>query len=220
MPNRSTVTPGAALKSLRTAKGWTLANVSDRTGIPVSTLSKVENGKTELTMDRLLSISVALEVNIADFFSSPAEDYPSGDRGRRSITRIGESNDVASPYGVYKYHAQDLLEKRISPIVAEINSRNVEEFGEFHRHHGEEFVLVLDGELVLHTDTYAPVRLQKDESIYFDSGMAHAYLAGSEQTCRILIICVPIGKGIIKTMEGEIAPGSGRAANLFPKKSG
>ena len=54
------VTPGVALKSLRTGKGWTLADIARKTGIPVSTLSKVENGKTELTMDRMLCISVAL----------------------------------------------------------------------------------------------------------------------------------------------------------------
>jgi transcriptional regulator with XRE-family HTH domain len=199
---RAVVTPGVALKSLRTSRGWTLADVGRKTGIPVSTLSKVENGKTELTMDRLLSISVALEVNIADLFGSPAREPTARDRGRRSITRLGEGNVVASSYGDYCYHAQDLLEKKASPLIATIRARSLEEFGEYHRHEGEEFLLVLEGELSLHTDTYAPVRLKKGESIYFDSEMGHAYVCASEVACQILLICVAEDGGVLHLFEG------------------
>lgn len=199
---RALVTPGSALKSLRIDRGWTLADVSERTGIPTSTLSKVENGKTDLTMDRLLRISVALEVNIADLFGTPTAEYASGDRGRRSITRIGEGKVVASPYGEYCYHAQDLLEKRIAPMIADIRARSLEEFGEYHRHSGEEYLLVLAGELALYTDTYSPVHLKTGESIYFDSGMGHAYIAAGEEPCRILLICASPDSGVIRVVEG------------------
>ena len=204
-PGRAVVTPGVALKSLRTGRGWTLADVAHKTGIPVSTLSKVENGKTELTMDRMLCISVALEVNIADLFGSPAREPVSRDRARRSITRLGEGNVVASPYGDYCYHAQDLLEKRAAPLIATIRARTLEEFGEYHRHEGEEFLFVLEGELALHTDTYAPVCLKKGESIYFDSEMGHAYICASEGACQVLLICVAEGRGVLHMVEGAVA---------------
>jgi transcriptional regulator with XRE-family HTH domain len=204
-PGRAVVTPGVALKSLRTGRGWTLADVARKTGIPVSTLSKVENGKTELTMDRMLCISVALEVNIADLFGSPTRGPTSRDRARRSITRLGEGNVVASSYGDYCYHAQDLLEKRAAPLIATIRARTLEEFGEYHRHEGEEFLFVLEGELALHTDTYAPVSLKKGESIYFDSEMGHAYICASEEACQILLICVAEGRGVLHMVEGAVA---------------
>lgn len=191
-PTTGVMTPGAALKSLRTDRGWTLAEVSERTGVPISTLSKVENGKTDLTMDRLLRISVALEVNIADLFGSPAPrpaDLPA--RTRRSISRVGEGAEVASSYGHYTYLAQDLLNKQVMPIIAEIRARTLAEFGAFHRHVGEEFIHVLEGELALHTDTYAPVRLCKGESIYFDATMEHAYVSVGDGPCRLLLICAP-----------------------------
>jgi len=199
------VTPGVALKSLRTSRGWTLAEVARKTGIPVSTLSKVENGKTELTMDRVLRISVALEVNIADLFGSPAREPDSCDRARRSITRLGEGKVVASSYGDYCYHGQDLLEKRAAPLIATIRARSLEEFGDYHRHEGEEFLFVLEGELSLHTDTYAPVCLKAGESIYFDSEMGHAYICASEQPCRILLICIAEPGGVLHTVEGHAA---------------
>jgi transcriptional regulator with XRE-family HTH domain len=185
------VTPGAALKSLRIARGWTLAEVSERTGVPISTLSKVENGKTELTMDRLLRISVALEVNIADLFRSPAAEAGNGARSRRSISRADDITAIASTYGDYAYHAQDLLDKQVTPIVAEIRARTLAEFGNYHRHVGEEYVFVLEGELALHTDTYAPAFLKKGDSIYFDATMGHAYLSAGDGPCRLLLICAP-----------------------------
>jgi len=186
------VTPGAALKSVRTARGWTLAEVSERTGVPTSTLSKVENGKTELTMDRLLRITVALEVNIADLFRSPAAPTAGlGQRSRRSISRADDSSVVASAYGDYSYLAQDLLDKQVTPIIAEIRARTLAEFGDYHRHVGEEFILVLEGELALHTDTYAPTILKRGDSIYFDATMGHAYVSAGEAPCRMLLICAP-----------------------------
>jgi transcriptional regulator with XRE-family HTH domain len=204
-PHRAVVTPGVALKSLRTSRGWTLAEVARKTGIPIATLSKVENGKTELTMDRMLRISVALEVNIADLFGSPTRKPEKHDRARRSITRLGEGNVVASSYGDYCYHAQDLLEKGAAPLIATIRARTLEEFGEYHRHEGEEFLFVLEGVLALHTDTYAPVSLRKGESIYFDSEMGHAYLCESEEACRILLVCVAKDHGVLHMVEGPVA---------------
>jgi transcriptional regulator with XRE-family HTH domain len=194
---RALTTPGAALKELRTNRGWTLTEISDRTGIPISTLSKFENGKAELTTDRLLSISVALGVNIADLFAIPS--FEQGGM-RRSITRQGEGNMVKSSYGEYCYHAQDLLEKLVSPIIAEIRARSVEEFGQFHRHRGEEYVLVLEGELALYTDTYSVVHLKKGESIYFDSAMGHAYVAAGNEPCKVLLICA--GGDVVRVIEG------------------
>lgn len=190
-PQHQLVTPGAALRDIRTEQRLKLSDVSERTGIPVSTLSKIETGKSELTMDRLLKISVALGVNIADLFRSPPTSSPPSARSRRSITRLGQAEVVKSSYGTYSHHAQDLLDKRIMPIVAEIRARSLEEFGDYHRHDGEEYVYVLAGELVLYTDTYTPVHLRTGEAIYFDSSMGHAYVADGNGSCQIMIICAP-----------------------------
>lgn len=197
------ISAGPVLKTLRLERGWSLADVSDKTGIPTSTLSKIENDKTEMTMDRLLRISVALDVNIADILGSPRTEYVSGDRGRRSITRTGEGVVVKSEYGEICYHAQDLLEKRVSPLVATISARSIEEFGELHRHFGEEFLLVLDGELALHTDTYSPVHLKTGESIYFDSEMGHGYVSAGDGPCRMMMICIPRNNDVIRTVNGR-----------------
>ena len=109
--------------------------------------------------------------------------------GRRSINRRGSGYAINTPSYSHLYPAADLLNKRSVPIIAEIHARSLADFGELIRHPGEEFAYVLDGTVDVHTDLYAPVRLEKGDSMYFDSGMGHAYIAVSKGVCRILSVC-------------------------------
>ena len=103
--------------------------------------------------------------------------------------RAGEGKSIETKNYSHLYPAWDLLNKKMIPIVAELHARSLEEFGELIRHPGEEYAFVLEGEVDLHTSLYAPVRLKAGDSIYFDSGMAHAYIAASEGRCRVLSLC-------------------------------
>src|SRR5687768_1164742 len=84
---------GLSLRDIRKQRDLTLAQASERSGLPVSTLSKIENNRMSLSYDKLLRICQALEIDIAQLFagdsviSAPTGAVPSG---RRSITRRGE----------------------------------------------------------------------------------------------------------------------------------
>ena len=182
--------PGAALKALRTQRGLTLADLSNLTGMNVSTLSKIENGKMAVTLDKLLRISEGLEVDMTELISPGPKEAPRIEGAtRRSISRAGEGRAIEMSRGNYLYVASELLNKRITPIVGEVIARNIEDYGEWMRHSGEEYVYVLEGTLELHTELYTPARLGKGDSVYFDSQMGHAYIAVGDEPCRILSIC-------------------------------
>lgn len=195
--------PGAVLKALRKQRGWTLADVSERTGLPIATLSRVENDRISLTFEKLVRLSDGLQVDFAELMSSTAKAGPVGDGGtRRAIVRAGEGKAVEIPQGNYLYVASELLNKRIIPIVAEVRAKDVSEYDEFMRHPGEEYVYVLEGTLEIHTEIYAPARLEKGDSMYFDSGMAHAYVAVGSKPCRIISICTTSEAQMITTQKG------------------
>jgi transcriptional regulator with XRE-family HTH domain len=202
---RALVKPGAALKALRLERGWNLAEVSQRTGLPTSSLSKIENDKMDLTLDKLLRISVALETDIAGLFTAPSQSYSQGESsGRRSITRAGEGKAIDSRIGLYRYLAYELLNKHSIPIIIDVTAKSLEEFGEFNRHPGEEILYVIEGELDLYTSMYLPVNLKKGDSMYFDSNMGHAYIAAGGEPCRILSVCVAPESELLKLMEGKL----------------
>lgn len=195
--------PGAVLKALRKQKGWTLADVSERTGLPIATLSRVENDRISLTFEKLVRLSDGLQVDFAELMSSTAKAGSVGDSGtRRAIVRAGEGKAVDIPQGNYLYVASELLNKRIIPIIAEVRARDVSEYDEFMRHPGEEYVYVMEGTLEIHTEIYAPARLEKGDSMYFDSGMAHAYVAVGSKPCRIISICTTSEAQLITTQKG------------------
>jgi transcriptional regulator with XRE-family HTH domain len=190
LSSEATARPGALLKTFRTRKGWTLAEVSGRTGLPVSTLSKLENEKISFSYDKLMQISRGLKLDIAELLSPEASDAPPlRVIGRRSVSRAGDGVTVDSGSYVYQHLGTDLLDKAFVPMVGEIRARSLEEFGDMIQHPGEEFVYVLKGKLELHTSIYAPVVLEEGDSIYFDSDMGHAYIAAGPGPCIVLSIC-------------------------------
>src|SRR5690349_14736101 len=90
-----TARPGAALRALRMQRGWTLAEVSKRTDLPISTLSKVENDRISLTYDKLARISTGLGVDISQLFVPHVVGAPGGVvNGRRSITLSGQGQVI------------------------------------------------------------------------------------------------------------------------------
>ncbi|QCI66013.1 helix-turn-helix domain-containing protein [Phreatobacter stygius] len=182
---------GDCLKAARRARGLTLKDVSARTGMALSTLSKVENHQMSLTYDKLLQLSAGLGMEVAELFhpaemNAPVSAMPTA---RRSISRKGEGQFVRTKAYGYSYQNTELLGKRMIPIIAELTARSLDEFGPLMRHSGEEYLLVLEGRVAVHTEFYAPELLEPGDGIYIDSTMAHAYLNVGDGPARAICVC-------------------------------
>ena len=142
-------------------------------------------------------------MDIAELFSPRAAIANGGvPSGRRSITRAGQGQAIETDNYDHLYPASELLNKRFVPIVAELRARTLAEFGELIRHEGEEYAFILDGTVEFHSELYAPVILHKGDSIYFDSGMGHAYLAAGTGPSRVLSICSGAESQLMEAMRG------------------
>ena len=151
--------PGTALKSLRTRNHWTLAEVARLTSIPASTLSHIENDQISPTYDMLLRLSSGLSIDLSQLLSTETaapEPAPADQPGRRSVNRLADGDRVPMSNHTLRYLSTDLLNKQMTPILCEYQARSLAEFGPLMRHEGEEFLYVLEGELELHTECYAP----------------------------------------------------------------
>jgi mannose-6-phosphate isomerase-like protein (cupin superfamily) len=152
---------------------------------------------------------------------SPTGQYAQQEsNGRRSITRTHDAKTIDTHIGRYRYLAYELLNKHSVPMTIDVTAKSMEDFGEFNRHLGEEFVYVIEGELDLYTDMYLPANLKKGDSIYFDSNMGHAYIAVGDAPCRILSICIAPDSELIKFMEGKKKPAEKQRDTDSGPKSG
>ena len=177
------------MRGLRARYGLTLKEMSARTGLPFSTLSKVEHDRLTLTYDKLLAVAEKLNLPLSEFFAGPVESATQAANGRRSIATVDSALSVTTRNYDYFYMSPELRNKEMIPIFSRLKAKSIEAFGELVRHEGEEFLYVVEGEVVVHTEFYAPVTLRAREAVYIDSKMAHAYVVG-QGFDEALAICV------------------------------
>ena len=186
---------GACLRAARAARGLTLREASLRSGLALSTLSKVENGQMSLTYDKLLQISRGLQISIAELFELPSAAQERPVTARRSVSRAGQGQRVQTPMYDYLYQFTDMKRKLLVPIMARLTARSMAEFGDFIRHAGEEYFLVLKGRVAVHTEFYTPDILKEGDGIYIDSTMGHAYLNAGEDEAYAICVCSSVDVG-------------------------
>lgn len=180
---------GECLKALRKESGWTLTQVSQMSGLAISTLSKVENNQMSLTYDKLLQLAQGLKVDITELFGVKKAGAPPVARGARVFSKIDDGRIVETPNYVYRFLCTELSRKEMIPMLGTVTSESIDTFGELVRHPGQEFTYVLEGEVELHTDVYEALRLKAGESVYFESTMGHAYVSVGNTPARILCVC-------------------------------
>lgn len=175
------------------AQSLSVRALSARAGMPYSTLSKLENGKVALTYDKLIRLAQALKLDLNDILAGECDQPVPAGIGRRSVTRAGDGYAAQSDRHAHHYPAADLLGKMMTPIIIEVRARSLDEFGGLVRHTGEEYLYVLSGAMEFHSDLYAPLPLGPGDSVYFDSGMGHAYVRTSKAKCTVLSVCASLG---------------------------
>ncbi len=210
-------TLGKLLKGLRARHGWTLKEMSERSGIPMSTLSKVEHDRLTLTYDKLLQLSQRLRIRMSELFAEPSTAEEVAVTGRRSIGQIERAVRVTTDNYDYYYLCTELRRKRMIPVIATIRAKTLEEFGDLVRHPGEEYVYVLTGSIEVHSEYYDPVVLREGESIYIDSNMGHAYLAapGCDEATT-LAVCSSADEDLMTSLLGLHGPGEGAGQPPVP----
>lgn len=176
---------GARLKEIRRTLDRTLAEVSQSTGVSISNLSKIENNQISPSFDIMKRICDGLGISIEDFVRPGAKSVVSG---RKTTTREGEGDHFTSGQYDYRAHANEISRKAMVPLEIRVRARKVEEFDHWSQHRGEEFVYVLSGAIEVHTEHYAPFRIDAGESAYFDSSMRHLYVSVSKEDAHVLSV--------------------------------
>lgn len=183
---------GLRIKTIRQARELTLEQVAELSGVSISTLSKIEKGQVSASFDTITKIASAFDYSLAELFAEelPLPSVPStAIQGRRTYTLAGKGLAFTNPYFRYEVHAAELLVKGMIPVVMGIETRELPPPEAWSQHAGEEFIYVLSGEVMLHTQLYAPLRLAQGDSAYIDSTMRHTFVRLSDEAASLISIC-------------------------------
>jgi len=194
---------GQRLRATRRKYGWTLAEVSSRSGVSIPTISRAERGQLALSYEKFSALARALNIDMGALFAqvdgAPLElDKPVVTRAGRGVRYRGQSM-------VYEFLGTQASAKQMSPILATVHARTVGE-DDYARHEGEEFVYVLSGTVNVHFETGQVVKLAKGDSLYFDSRIGHAYVSTSRQLAKT-IGATTSESGMMRTAREGMSPG-------------
>jgi len=170
------------VRQLRTDRAMTLTRLAEHSGISVSTLSKLENGQTGLSLDNVIRLSAAFGMPVSILIN---EAEPSG--GSYSVARAGDPYSHGVDQLQFKVLHDDLPGQRNIFWQVRVKSHSLEQFGPLHSHPGEEFLYVLSGRVELVLEGETPILLKAGDSVQFDSAIGHAYLSRSRADAQILM---------------------------------
>ena len=174
---------GQRIKDIRSKLGITLEEASQRTGLARSTLSKIENEQISPTFQAMQKLALGLQIDMPQLFEPPRRKVATA---RRDITKIGLGKPHPTPTYEHELLATQLSNKKMMPFKSRIHARNFDEYGDWVRHDGEEFLLILSGSVLFYSEFYEPVELAEGDSVYYDATMGHMLISTSEEDANIL----------------------------------
>ncbi len=168
---------GQKIKNLRQRKGWSLQQMADHSGLSQPLLSQIESEVVAPPVATLLKIAKALKVNIGYFFQE-------GESGKKAVVvrknerkqifrRIHEDPSRVGYY--YESLAYPKADRHMEPFLVQFEVKRKEDLL-FFNHKGEEFLLVLEGQLEFSYEDETII-LELGDSLYFDSSSPHAFRA-------------------------------------------
>ncbi|TKA09473.1 helix-turn-helix domain-containing protein [Actinacidiphila oryziradicis] len=164
---------GPRLRALRGERGTTLAQLSEATGISLSTLSRLESGQRKPTLELLLPLAKAYGVQLDELVDAPTTGDPR--IHARPFTRHGMTFVPLTRHlgGLHAY-------KQVIPaghgVGGELEQRV---------HEGYEWLYVLSGRLRLLLGKHDLV-LTAGEAAEFDTRTPHAWLNAGPEPVEML----------------------------------
>ena len=184
---RSAYNIGKALQRLRKDNSWTLSTVSAKTGVAISTLSKIENNQSSPNYDVLIRLAEGLGVDFVELVKGGS--FSTFAPGSRTITRNRETTRHHAPLGEYHVLSSEIAKKSLQPMLVRLPpGKETPEI--LCSHWGEEFLYVLSGSLKFFMEPYRETLLKRGDSVHFDGVVPHGFVAVGDEEAWILAVCL------------------------------
>jgi transcriptional regulator with XRE-family HTH domain len=172
---------GVALRRARNARGLSLAQVAEATGVSRSLLSLIETGRSDITIGRLSRLARLYDMSLAELVPEPRHPDPlvvrADDRRAMHYEAEGIDVEILTPEGP---HAMQALLTTLSPRAA---------MKDFIVQTNEIFVFVLEGKVRTEFADGREIVLEAGDSAAYvsgESGHRHSNLV--DETTRMVVV--------------------------------
>lgn len=173
---------GTRLRGLRSARGWTLEELAERSGLSKAFLSRLEAGDRRPSIAAILTLARIYEVSVGALFD-PAQAEPCVVvRSDQAPRRQGEGL-------VYTALSNTARFANLQPIRLTVRANRVGD--DRYQHEGEEWVYVLSGRLRV-TVAENNYDLEAGDAAHFDSLHPHRLTALGGRDAELILVACPV----------------------------
>jgi DNA-binding XRE family transcriptional regulator len=174
---------GARLNALRGSRGWTLEELSERSGLSKPFLSRLEAGERQPSIAAVLTLARVFGVSVGSMFEAPANrESCVVVRGDGLATRTSNGLTYASLSSAARF-------ANLQPMKLTVSRNRKGE--EQYQHDGEEWVYVLSGRLRI-TVAGQNHELEPGDAAHFDSRQPHRLTALGNKDAELILVACPL----------------------------
>ena len=191
---------GEKIKSLRTNQEISIQELAERAGLTVEQVSRIEENIDIPSLAPLIKIARALGVRLGTFLDDQtSEAGPVICRKGEADDTIGFSNNATHARQHMHYHSlsKSKVDRHMEPFIIDVMPTQDTDFNDIDAndekdfflsaHEGEEFIMVLKGELEISYGK-SNYRLKEGDTIYYDSIVPHHVHTAEGQAAQILAV--------------------------------
>jgi len=177
---------GDIIHTVRKEAGLTLAELSQKSGVALATLSRMENNRMTGTLESHIAVCKALGITLADLY----RDLPAS---RKTVeVQTGKARPevfVRDKRSTSEMLASKVLDKKMMPLLLKIQAGGTTHSEET-KPGVEKFLYIIAGKIdaVVGTETY---QLTRGDTLYFEASLPHRFKNTCQDEAQIVIVISP-----------------------------
>ncbi|MBF0490390.1 MAG: helix-turn-helix transcriptional regulator [Candidatus Omnitrophica bacterium] len=178
---------GDKLHEIRKAKKITLTELSEKSGVQLATLSRIENKKMTGTLESHLAIAKALRIELVELYNSMVREQK-----RVEVSGNSRNSEIFTPNekSSFEILTKNVLSKQMMPSLIRIEDGGATQQEE-NSTNSEKFIFILEGTVEAIIDN-KPFKLEKNNTLYFDSSLPHKFKNTGRGVVKMLCVATPV----------------------------
>lgn len=173
---------GEKLKQHRINRNMSIRELSSVSNVASSTISQIETGKNSPNLITLKAICDALDVPVFSLFLEE-------DKSKIRLVKNSEHEPLIRNISNGKQIRESLIiQGKNEMYAALVETPPNADSGSYSHHGGEEFVFILDGELVFDLEGHGKYFLTANDTLYYPNYIGHRWENNGEKTVRMLMV--------------------------------
>lgn len=174
---------GMRLRYVRERAGLSQRALAKKTGVPNSTISLIESGKTNPSVGALRRVLDGVPISLSEFFAFEPEQERTSFYTADELTEIGKGRLSLKQVGSNLFGRSLMILRETYDVGADTGRV-------MYGHEGEEGGIVLSGRVEITVGSQRKI-LGPGDAYYFDSRAPHRFKQVGPEPCALISACTP-----------------------------